>query len=101
MSPTLNLPGVEILAPVNETHAQILTPDALDFIVDLHRTFNPRRKELLAGPPRAPEAPRRRREAGLPRRDPLRSASPNGPSRPSPPTSWIAASRSPAPSTAR
>jgi len=47
MSPTLNLPGVEILAPVNETHAQVLTPDAVDFIVDLHRTFNPRRQELL------------------------------------------------------
>jgi len=47
MSPTLHLPGVEILAPINETHVQILSPDAVDFIVDLHRTFNPRRKELL------------------------------------------------------
>src|SRR3954470_15865284 len=47
MSPTLNLPGVELLAPVNDAHAQILTPDAVDFIVDLQRTFNARRKELL------------------------------------------------------
>src|SRR5215469_2327309 len=47
MSPTLHLPGVEVLAPVSQTHAQILTPDAIDFIVDLHRTFNTRRQELL------------------------------------------------------
>jgi malate synthase len=47
MPPTLHLPGVELLAPVSESHAQILTPDAADFIIDLHRTFNPRRKELL------------------------------------------------------
>src|SRR5579863_10221140 len=47
MPPTLHLPGVEILAPISENHAQILTPAAIDFIVDLHRTFNPRRKELL------------------------------------------------------
>jgi malate synthase len=47
MSPTLHLPGVEVLAPVSEAHAQILTPDAIDFIVDLQRTFNVRRKELL------------------------------------------------------
>ena len=44
---TLHLPGVEVLAPVSDVHAQILTPDALDFIIDLHRTFQPRRKELL------------------------------------------------------
>ena len=47
MPPTLHLPGVEILAPISENHAQVLTPAAIDFIVDLHRTFNPRRKELL------------------------------------------------------
>src|SRR4051794_24110870 len=47
MSPTLHLPGVEVLAPISETHAQILTPEAVDFTVDLHRTFNSRRKELL------------------------------------------------------
>jgi len=47
MSPTLHLPGVEILAPISETHAQILSADSVDFIVDLHRTFNARRKELL------------------------------------------------------
>jgi malate synthase len=47
MSTKLSLAGVEVLAPVTETHAQILSPDAVDFIVDLHRTFNARRKELL------------------------------------------------------
>jgi malate synthase len=47
MPAAIHLPGVEILAPIGETHAQILTPEAIDFIVDLHRTFNPRRKELL------------------------------------------------------
>jgi malate synthase len=47
MAPTLHLPGVELRAPLSDTHAQILTPEALDFIVDLHRTFNARRKELL------------------------------------------------------
>src|SRR5215475_12059209 len=43
----LNLPGVELLAPISQTHAHILTPEAVGFIVDLQRTFQPRRKELL------------------------------------------------------
>jgi len=47
MPQTIHLPGVEVLAPISGTHAQILTPHAIDFIVDLHRTFNPQRKELL------------------------------------------------------
>ena len=47
MPGAIHLPGVEILASVSENHAQILTPEAIDFMVDLHRTFNPRRKELL------------------------------------------------------
>ena len=47
MSSSIHVPGVEILAPISGNHAQVLTPDAVDFIVDLHRTFNPRRKELL------------------------------------------------------
>jgi malate synthase len=44
---SIKLPGVELLAPISETHAQILTPEAVAFIVDLHRTFDARRKELL------------------------------------------------------
>jgi len=42
-----NLPGVEFLAPLGDRDAEILTPDAVAFIVDLHRTFNARRKSLL------------------------------------------------------
>ena len=48
MSAAITQPGVEILAPVSESYAQILTPDAIAFIVDLQRTFNERRKTLLA-----------------------------------------------------
>jgi malate synthase len=47
MPTTIHLSGVEILAPVPESYATILTPEAVAFIVDLHRTFNARRKELL------------------------------------------------------
>jgi malate synthase len=39
---------VEVLAPVSEAFAAILTPAALDFVVQLHRTFDGRRRELLA-----------------------------------------------------
>jgi malate synthase len=42
------LPGVEILAAPNEQFEEILTPDALKFIVDLDRRFGSRRRELLA-----------------------------------------------------
>jgi malate synthase len=41
------VPGVEIVAPVNEIYAQILTPEAVAFVADLQRTFNARRKALL------------------------------------------------------
>src|SRR6185312_4389396 len=40
--------GVTFAAPVSSRHAEILTPEALDFIVRLQRAFNPRRKERLA-----------------------------------------------------
>src|SRR5271154_3151144 len=40
--------GVEILAPVSERYAEILTPEAVAFVVGLQRAFNARRKELLA-----------------------------------------------------
>ena len=44
----IELPGVEILAPVTERYAEILTPVAVAFVVDLHRTFNERRRMLLS-----------------------------------------------------
>ncbi len=47
MPRSIDLPGVEFLAPINESYAEILTPEAVAFIVDLQRTFNPRRKALL------------------------------------------------------
>jgi malate synthase len=46
--PNLTYPsGVEILAPILGSHAEILTPEAVGFLVDLQRRFNARRKELL------------------------------------------------------
>ena len=39
---------MEITAPVSERYAEILTPEAVAFVVGLQRAFNTRRKELLA-----------------------------------------------------
>ena len=47
MSVELNIPGVTIHAPVTESYAKILTPEAIAFVADLQRTFNDRRKTLL------------------------------------------------------
>ncbi|CAO3677244.1 unnamed protein product [Umbelopsis vinacea] len=43
----VNVPGVSILAPVNATQAEILTPEALTFVATLQRAFNGTRKTLL------------------------------------------------------
>ncbi len=40
--------GVVIKAEVTLEFATILTPEALEFVAKLHRSFNGRRKELLA-----------------------------------------------------
>lgn len=40
--------GVDIRAPVSKTGNEVLSPAALDFIVELQRRFNQRRLELLA-----------------------------------------------------
>ncbi len=48
MTIATSLPGVEVLAPVTESYAEILTPEAVAFVVDLQRTFNERRKTLLS-----------------------------------------------------
>ena len=48
MSRSITLPGVEFLAPITDSYAEILTPEAVAFVVDLQRTFNQRRKDLLA-----------------------------------------------------
>lgn len=39
--------GVTITAPLPESYAEILTPDALEFVAKLSRSFAVRRKELL------------------------------------------------------
>jgi malate synthase len=40
-------PGVEFTAPITARHAEILTPEAVAFLVRLQRAHNARRKELL------------------------------------------------------
>src|SRR3954470_11399074 len=40
--------GVSISGRITSEFAQILTPEALAFVASLHRTFEPRRQELLA-----------------------------------------------------
>jgi malate synthase len=40
--------GVELHAPVEGRFGEVLTGDALAFVADLHRRFDPRRRELLA-----------------------------------------------------
>ena len=47
-TPSASLKGVEILAPSHAGQSRVLTPAALEFIVDLQRCFNARRLELLA-----------------------------------------------------
>jgi malate synthase len=48
MTNQVNAPaGVEILAPVSEEFAEILTPEALQFVAKLQRAFNARRQALL------------------------------------------------------
>lgn len=46
---TSQLPaGMTITAPITPAYAEILTPEALEFLATLHRRFNTRRLELLA-----------------------------------------------------
>ncbi|MGC5020808.1 malate synthase A [Micromonospora sp. DT47] len=40
--------GVEIAGPRHDRYQEILTPEALGFLADLHRAFDARRRELLA-----------------------------------------------------
>jgi malate synthase len=41
------VPGVTILGPVTKAQEEILTPEAVKFVVQLHKAFNPTRKALL------------------------------------------------------
>jgi malate synthase len=44
---TIEAPGVTITDPSPEHAAEVLTPEALSFVGQLHRSFNPRRLRLL------------------------------------------------------
>jgi malate synthase len=48
MTDTTTRSAIEVLGPVEGRTAEILTPQALDFVADLHRRFDGRRRELLA-----------------------------------------------------
>ena len=48
MDATSGVNGIAIFSPVSEEFKQILTPDALNFIGEMAREFETRRKELLA-----------------------------------------------------
>src|SRR5215467_2755266 len=39
--------GIEITSPISDAFAEILTPDALDFVAKLERSFRDQREELL------------------------------------------------------
>ena len=52
-----NPAGVEVTGPMHPRYDDILTPEALSFLADLHRAFDARRRELLDR--------RKRREAEL------------------------------------
>ncbi len=40
--------AAQILAPMPSPFQEVLTPEAIDFLVDLESRFGPRRRELLA-----------------------------------------------------
>jgi malate synthase len=40
--------GITITGPIRERYGEVLTPDAQAFLAELHRRFEPRRRELLA-----------------------------------------------------
>src|SRR6266852_6443839 len=47
ITPSAPIRGIQILAPAHPAQERVLTPAALEFIVELQRRFNPRRVELL------------------------------------------------------
>ena len=90
--------GVEVTGPaIVPGSDRVLTPEALAFVADLHRRFNPTRERLLAA--RAQRQERIEAPARCPTSAPTRprSAPPTGASAAPRPTSTTAASRSPGP----
>src|SRR5579862_6498732 len=47
MATALNIEGLKLTAPISEPYAEILTPAALEFVVNLQRKFNATRLQLL------------------------------------------------------
>ena len=43
----IDIPGVKINGAVSKGYEAILTPEAIEFVVALHRSFNKKRKQLL------------------------------------------------------
>jgi malate synthase len=48
MTASITTGGVEVLGPADEADERVLAADALAFVAELHREFNPVRSELLA-----------------------------------------------------
>jgi len=59
-APVIRLGGVTIHAPLQSRYDEILTESSLAFIADLHRAFEPRRRQLM----QAREARQKRFDAG-------------------------------------
>ncbi|MEJ0068046.1 MAG: hypothetical protein WDO24_04185 [Pseudomonadota bacterium] len=96
----ISLPGVEIRGDLQPGFEEILTPEAVGFIVELERRFGAERHRLLAlAPSSRPDSTRAR--SPISSRTPPRSARPTGRSRRCPGTCSTAGSRSPVRSTAR
>jgi len=47
-TPSRSIPGLQISAPSHPQQDHILTPEAMEFLASLHRSFNARRLELLS-----------------------------------------------------
>jgi malate synthase len=47
MSTVPSVPGVEVRAPWQDGYEHVLTAEALELLAALHRTFGPRRAQLL------------------------------------------------------
>ena len=69
MPDTATLSPIEVLGSAEGRASEILTPEALAFLADLHQRFDARRRSSPRRPRGAPEALRRRRAAGLPGRN--------------------------------
>ncbi len=92
--------GIEIRAPVEGRFGEVLRAEALEFVAGLHREFDSVRRGLLARrAERQAEVEAGGTLAFLARRPTFAKATGGSPQ--SRPTSRIAASRSPAPPTAR